>query len=459
MNILAPANALFGLLIGAILLLYILRLKRRERVVPSTMLWQNALRDLQANAPWQKLRSSLLMWLQIAFVILCVLALVRPAIRTLTTSGQNMAIILDASASMEATDVSPSRFGRARNEALRLVNSLASGDAATILSSGAQTRVLAPLTRDKNVLKAAITNARTQDTGCNLRDAVVLASSLLQKKQGAQIYVLSDGAVPPLQDLSTGATGLQFVKIGQRNDNLAITALDARRSYAEGSREQIFATVRNFSSRERTVNLQLLRDGDLVVVRPLTIAAGGQQSQLFDDFGSQPGTYTVRFQLDDDLASDNIAYTQIQPSRPIRVLMVSDGNLFLERALNINADVRLFQTNVAGFAAARAKGDFDVTVYDGAVPPTRPAATSSSLERSRHCHRYKKLVLRLHPLWRLGQKTSGDAVRAVERCAFRTKSGGASATVGTGSCRSRTHAARRRPENVEDSAWCGVDFA
>ncbi len=369
MNILAPANFAFAALIGAILLLYILRLKRRERIVSSTMLWPTALRDLQANAPWQKLRSSLLMWLQIAFIALCVLALVRPAIRVLGIGGQNMAIILDASASMQATDVSPTRFASAQSQALKLVANLSAGDSATIISAGAQTRVLAAPTSDKNALVRAINNARAFDTSNNLNDAIQLASSLLQRKKGAQIYVFSDGSAPALQDASTGSSNLQFIKIGTRNNNLAITALDARRGYSQGSQYQIFATVRNFSSREQTINLELSRDDNAVAVRPLTIAANGQQSQLFDDLNISAGLWSVRFEADDDLKSDNVAWTQIEAQRAIRVLVVTDGNLFLERALNVNPEVKLFETNLAGYANARSKGDFDVVVCDGQIPP------------------------------------------------------------------------------------------
>src|SRR4028119_1911189 len=137
MNFLSPQNSVFALLLGAILLLYILRMKRRERTISSTMLWQTALRDLQANAPWQKLRSSLLMWLQLAFVALAVLALVRPAIKVLASGGQTVAIVLDSSASMQASDASPSRFERARGEANRLISALSSGDSGTKLAAAA----------------------------------------------------------------------------------------------------------------------------------------------------------------------------------------------------------------------------------------------------------------------------------------------------------------------------------
>ncbi len=284
MSLIAPLNLLFLSLIGAIVLLYILRLRRKERVISSNMLWESALRDLQANAPWQKLRSSLLMWLQIAFLVLAAFALARPAIKVLATSGQTVAIILDASGSMAATDVSPSRFGEAKSKAEKLVMELSPGDRATIIQCGAQTRVLAPLTNDKGALKRALSNAKTQDTSCDLREAIVLAASLLknQKTGGkgpGQIYLFSDGAVPPMGDLNTGDVGLQFVKVGKGSDNVAIAALDVRRDYSDQANNQIFVNVRNFSNRARKINLELLRNGSLVAVEPINLPPYDRKSR------------------------------------------------------------------------------------------------------------------------------------------------------------------------------------
>ncbi len=344
-------------------MLYVLRLKRKEHVVSSTLLWQTALRDLQANAPWQKLRSSLLMWLQILFLVLAVFALARPAIKVLASGGQTVAIIIDSSGSMAATDVSPSRFAKAQAEATRLINGLSSGDQATVISAAGGTRVLAPLTTNKTILKRAVAGAKTQDTGCNLRDAVVLASSLLQKKKNPQIYVLSDGAVTPVNDLALGNIGLQFVKTGTRNDNVAITAMDVRRGYGGGA-AQIFVTVRNYSDKEKKVNLELARDDDLVSVRPMTLGPSGTDSQLFDADYEQ-GLFSVKFEEKDDLLSDNAAYANLEAPRTIKVLLLSqEGNLFLEKALNVDPNVQLTRAS----STATATDDYDVVVCDGLAP-------------------------------------------------------------------------------------------
>ena len=61
MSFLTPLFLLLGLLAGPIVLMYMLRLRRREITVSSTLLWQKLLRDREANAPWQKLRRNLLL--------------------------------------------------------------------------------------------------------------------------------------------------------------------------------------------------------------------------------------------------------------------------------------------------------------------------------------------------------------------------------------------------------------
>ena len=66
MGFLAPLALLWLLLlVPAIVLLYLLKLRRREVVVSSIMLWTRLLQEAQANAPFQKLRRHLLLLLQL----------------------------------------------------------------------------------------------------------------------------------------------------------------------------------------------------------------------------------------------------------------------------------------------------------------------------------------------------------------------------------------------------------
>ena len=61
MSFLSPLALLGLLFVPLVLAMYLLKLRRDERVVPSTLLWQRLLTDVEANAPWQRLRRSLLL--------------------------------------------------------------------------------------------------------------------------------------------------------------------------------------------------------------------------------------------------------------------------------------------------------------------------------------------------------------------------------------------------------------
>ena len=94
----------------AVLSLYFLKLKRKEFLVPSTLLWRKTLEDVHVNSIWQRLRKNLLLYLQLIFLTLLILACLRPGWSGQSRLGERRIYIIDNSASMQATDVSPSRL-------------------------------------------------------------------------------------------------------------------------------------------------------------------------------------------------------------------------------------------------------------------------------------------------------------------------------------------------------------
>jgi len=56
MQLLTPLSLLLAGLAIPIILLYMLKLRRKQVQVSSTFLWEQLLREQQANAPWQKLK-------------------------------------------------------------------------------------------------------------------------------------------------------------------------------------------------------------------------------------------------------------------------------------------------------------------------------------------------------------------------------------------------------------------
>lgn len=155
LSFLTPLALGLAALAVPIVLLYMLRLRRTETPISSTFLWQQLLRDREANAPWQRLRPSWLLLLQLLILAALVIALARPFIEVKTVSTGRTVLLLDASASMAATDVEPSRFEAARATALEMVDLLGAGDTMTVIRVAEAPEVLASASRDPLVLRAA----------------------------------------------------------------------------------------------------------------------------------------------------------------------------------------------------------------------------------------------------------------------------------------------------------------
>src|SRR5207249_340370 len=140
-------------------------------VVSSVLLWAHLVKDVQANAPFQKLKKNLLLFLQLLTVLFIVVCLARPLVVVRALGGQNTVLILDASASMQSTDVGKSRFEAARQAAYRLIDSVGRGDLMLVILAGTRTRVLCPFTDSRAELRRAVAGAQPEDGPADLRAA------------------------------------------------------------------------------------------------------------------------------------------------------------------------------------------------------------------------------------------------------------------------------------------------
>jgi len=368
MSLLSPLSLIWLVpLAGAIVVLYLLKLKRKERTVSSVMLWQDAVADIQANAPFQKLKKNLLLLLQLLALLMLVFAIARPFVRARGANENRIAVILDSSASMQSTDISPSRFDNAKSKALDVVKRMGPGDTMLVIVAGAKTQVVAPFTSDKRSLAAAISKLRPVDTTCNMRQAMVLALSLVAGKSVAppRIVVFSDGLFDPLVDLSPGKARIDFERIGKDCDNVAITGMDSRKTLS--GEQQVFVSLRNFSTRKRDFNLEIYMQDQLFDVRDESLAPGEAKQEILSSLTDAGGRITAKLDISDDLQADNSASVYLTKRGKLSILMVSKGNIFLQNALNLDPRTQLVRTEVA--PADLGKSGYDLVIFDRIQPP------------------------------------------------------------------------------------------
>jgi hypothetical protein len=373
MRFLAAWNLLWFLPIaGAIIALYILRLRRRRVEVPAVMLWAQIQQDFQANVPWQRLRKHWLLLVQLLAALLLSLGLAQPYTRAWVYSGEAHVLVLDGSASMLATDVSPNRFERARALAQEYVQRMPPGDQAAIVLAGARPRVLCGLTVNRAELQRALKNAEPAETGANIAESLTLASAMLAPFAAPTVEVFTDGGFPEPRDVDMGRARVNYHTVGERAENVGIVALDLREDTDAPGRFRLFVAVRHNSERERRYTVELWRGDTLADAQEVSVPPNAEVPVLFRHLipSDRPEELRVQLEVRDALACDNTAYAVLHPVRPLKVLLVSKGNLFLETALRL--DARTIVEKRASPPPPEVSARYDVLVYDNIEPSSTP---------------------------------------------------------------------------------------
>ncbi|MFZ5916747.1 MAG: vWA domain-containing protein [Chloroflexota bacterium] len=333
MSFLTPAAFVLAALLPVIIAMYLLKLRRTEQLVSSVYLWRRAVRDIEANAPWQRLRRNLLLILQLLFLAALILALARPFTWTEGASGQALILILDTSASMAATDVAPSRLEAARAQARQLVDGLPADARVTVIAAGDGALVLLASSRDRRQAHQTIDSLRAGSGGSDLAAALELASAVAARQSDAEIVILSDGRATLPERLAVEGR-LRYLPQGISGDNQAIGTLSLELTPG-GERLTAFAQVINYGDAAAQRRLTLYADGQLVDAYDLDIPPGGQRAVVADDLPAGAEIVEARLAGSDALSLDDRAWAVQRSASRAAVTLVSEGNLFLETALSL----------------------------------------------------------------------------------------------------------------------------
>tara|TARA_R110002073_G_scaffold336260_2_gene531497 strand:- start:44693 stop:46816 length:2124 start_codon:yes stop_codon:yes gene_type:complete len=425
------AGIVAAIAIPALIILYFLKLRRIPREVSSTLLWKKAIQDLQANAPFQRLRKNLLLFLQLIILGLIILALAQPRSASTTAMGQKYIVMIDRSASMAAVDGSDelgadSRLDAAKQQAIELVQTMrapgmfATGekaDEAMLIAFDANAEIVMNFTSDQSDLINAINAIEQTDAPSSIEQAYRLAqaqrpnrivnatnelgeiteSHELDELKGGEPYffhLFSDGRVSDIdsvraEEVDTQTT-FEYHAIGsQTSNNIGLVALRSERDYDTPSKLSIFVGVQSTDTIERTVDAELLVDGNVVAVRGIdlpasnvdattgqkTPASGGIVFEL-----DEPNGVVIRVRLGtngntnpeaDVLLADNEGILVVPPAKQAAVALVSTGNLFVGSALDGLPLSRFDTITPSQYESGRLNGDndaYDLVIFDGYLP-------------------------------------------------------------------------------------------
>jgi Ca-activated chloride channel homolog len=369
-SFLTPLFLALSALAIPIVVLYMLKLRRRETEVSSTMLWRMVLRDREANSPWQKLRRNLLLLLQLLLLALLVIALARPFIEVPVVATGQITVLLDGSASMNATDVAPSRFEEAKKIARSLATDLTGDSLMTLILVTQQPAVLISASNDKQELIGAIDGTKPSLGIANWDAAFALAAGANGSLANSTTVLISDGGLPDKAPPLTGE--VRYVPVGTQSANMAVSALSLR----PGPKvPQIFASVTNYGDQPATTVLTLNLDRELFSAQQLTVQAGKTSNVILDAYAGVVSAEAVLTPpagaaVTDYLPSDDRGYAVYNPPQSGRVLFLSNkGNQYIEQLLAAFSGLQPFR---APADAPLPTDPFDLYIFDGTLAKPLP---------------------------------------------------------------------------------------
>lgn len=372
MTFLTPAALGLMALSVPVIFMYILKLRRRTVDVSSTFLWRRALDDVQANAPWQRLRISTLLIVQLLALAALVLLQARPAYSRTQPLGGDLILIVDESYGMMMHDVAPSRFGAALSEARGLAANVPSGNVVSVIGMGAQPALAIGESGDLGAVTRAIDGLHDGLAPPNFPEALSLAASLVRGGRPAHAVVLTSRQSGIEALPFTVPFPIEIRRIGGHLHDLGITTFAT--SVASGKNSAL-AVVRNFGSTTARSDLKLFVDGQLADVRPLQVAPGRQATLYWNDLPTSARIFRARLTRPDDFAADKQAWAVANAQSPLQVLLVTLGDFFLQTALSIDPAVRLTVVTPSRYRTGtfrRPRSSFDLVVLDGTLPRLRP---------------------------------------------------------------------------------------
>ena len=374
--------ALLGLLfVPAVLAMYMLKLRRDQAIVPSTLLWSRLLTDVEANAPWQRLRRSLLLLLQLLLVIVIALLAARPFLERPTGLARDIVLILDTSASMAATDVSPTRLDAAKAAAIDALKDLSTGGKVSVIAADRTARIVVNETSDLGRVRQAVNDLQASTMPGDLGDALELASKLAARSGDAQVLVATDAAIATMPTVRVGAP-VKVLSVGRDRKNQAIVALAVRTAPSTVTRS-VFIGVANLDLEAAQRRIEVWGDGNLLEARDISIDAQARSDVVIDDIPNEIRALEIRLVgqdptssvAPDHLAIDDRAWAVIPPDRTRLILVVGEGDPYLETALSYLPNVELYGVTPAEYGPASARKDgrpWDLVIFEAALPTTLP---------------------------------------------------------------------------------------
>ncbi len=315
------------------IILYLIKPKPIEKIIPSLMFLIKNKKDASRNSFFKKLLRNLVFLMQLIALLLVALTLSYPYLVTSTPiTSQNTVIIIDGSASTQTTAQGATRFQRsidiARNSLEGRISIIAAYNTPEVmLEHGSRTQAL--------VILSAL---EPKDTESSLISAIYEAESLLDEKQG-RIIIISDFISADINEIlklraiiASKGIDMEFISVFSPAENIGFVNLNI-------DSQKTLAHIKNFNDQNAEITALLMKESEVIARQTREIPP--RATEIFQ-FETLPGLSTIKISPDDNFPLDDIVYISSPDKKSAEVLLVTNSrSSSLKSALEASEEIDL----------------------------------------------------------------------------------------------------------------------
>lgn len=319
-----------------VLLYYFFRKKYKDQPVSSTLFWDEAMQETKASPYLKHLQKNALLYLQLLALLLFILALMNPFVKTTEIAGVQSIWIVDTSATMLAEDGGEPVFEQHKEEMKSYISAL-EGRPLTIIATGDEPKTIIRQETRASVIHKAIEELEITYEEQQLPKAIDLANAFVGDST-TSIYLFTDSV--ERGELPIESEKISWVVKGASKglENVSITRLAAT---ALEDTTLALVQLKNETKSEQVVELSLL-DGKnrSILQEAITLQAKESWSKTYEGL-PQTELLTAMIQADDDYGLDNTMMTLIGSGTSQIVIDQQMHQLVQKGFQALNTDVKI----------------------------------------------------------------------------------------------------------------------
>lgn len=355
------------LTIPPVIMLYILKRKYKEEVISSSLLWKEVYKNTRANTPWEKFKKNIMLLLQIIIILSVILALMSPFISIGGKSYKNVIMVIDNTASMNTIyDDSNSRLEQGKTLAKEYLNSTKEGTNTYIISYDGTSNLLLNGDFNKSNASSIIDKISTSYGSGDISDVVSFVKAIgdgIGEEYEALIFTDKQVAI---SDINGRIVYLGNSGLNASVDNVSHKFVD--------DKVKVIANVTNNGDTLYEGDFSLYNGEELVAVEGVTLQVGESKTLSFQLDSLNSDYLKGELSRKDILMEDNTYYHVVNENKVKKILLVTDENVFLEKAFGIIENTEVYKTN--DVSNITGSDEYDLYVFDNKMPEVMPSKGS-----------------------------------------------------------------------------------